>query len=46
MGCSCGSGSSASGEKHQVQAPGGAVTSWRTAEEAEAAAARTGGKVL
>jgi hypothetical protein len=44
MGCSCNSGAGASTIK--VLAPNGSVTTWRTQAEADAAAERTGGRVL
>jgi hypothetical protein len=44
MACSCG-GNKSSGV-YQVQAPNGTITSWSTKTEAEAAASRTGGRVL
>lgn len=43
MGCSCGSSSNADAGPFRVQAPNGAITTWRTEAEADAAASRTGG---
>jgi hypothetical protein len=45
MGCSCQGSNSASGP-YRVQAPNGAITSWRTEAERDAAIARTGGKAV
>lgn len=44
MGCSCGSGTTS--ESYKVLAPNGAITTWRTEAEADAAAERTGGERL
>lgn len=46
MGCSCQNGGAANSGPYQVQAPNGAITSWRTKAEQEAAIARTGGKAI
>jgi len=46
VGCSCGSSSSANQGPFRVQAPNGAITTWRTQAEQEAAVARTGGKAI
>jgi hypothetical protein len=43
MACSCNSGTSTT---YKVQAPNGAITTWRTEAEANAAAERTGGTRL
>lgn len=46
MGCSCQSNGGANAGPYRVQAPNGAITSWRTQAEQEAAVARTGGKKI